>query len=464
MPQSPTSVSHAPATNDTTGVPTGTFSSAWVAWYAVGVLMVLYICSFVDRQILSLLVAPIRRDFGMTNTQIGMLQGLAFAILYTTLGLPLGWLADRMSRRRIIAGGVFFWSLAATACGMAANAAQLFLARIGVGIGEAALSPSAYSLITDYFKPEKLGRAFGVYNMGITIGSGIALIVGGVVVSWVSAAGETFELPFIGPVRAWQLVFIVTGVPGLLLCLLMLTVPEPPRRGLIHTASAEGPKTAIPLRQVVRFILERGSLYGLHFISFALLAAVGYGMVNWAPTAFSQDFGLPIGTIAMGIGSIVVTCGSLGMYGAGRISDLLTARGRQDAAVVVCIGIALCTGITGTLAQLTDSLVLLWALTALMNLTIASYSALAPMAIGLVTPNQMRGQVSAVYLLVINLIGLGFGPVIVPVISDHVLGDPSKLRISLAIVCALCCTISAVLLYALRPIYARHVEEAAQWR
>ena len=201
------------------------------AWYAVGVLMLLYVCSFADRQILSLLVAPIKRDFGMSNTQIGLLQGLAFAILYTTLGLPLGWLADRMSRRRIIAFGVFFWSLAATACGMAANATQLFLARVGVGVGEATLSPSAYSLITDYFKPEKLGRAFGIYNMGITIGSGVALIAGGLVVSWVSTAGESFTLPIVGTVRAWQMVFIVTGAPGLLLCLLMFTVPEPPRRG-----------------------------------------------------------------------------------------------------------------------------------------------------------------------------------------------------------------------------------------
>src|SRR5690349_9296641 len=145
--------------------------SAWLAWYAVGVLMTLYVCSFADRQILSLLVAPIRRDFGLSNTQVGLLQGLTFAALYTALGLPIGWLADRMSRRWIIACGSFFWSLAATACGLAANATQLILARVGVGIGEATLSPSAYSLLTDYFKPEKLGRAFGIYSMGITIGS-----------------------------------------------------------------------------------------------------------------------------------------------------------------------------------------------------------------------------------------------------------------------------------------------------
>jgi hypothetical protein len=187
--------------------------------------------------------------------------------------------------------------------------------------------------------------------------------------------------------------------------------------------------------------------------------------VSWAPTALSQDFHVPIGTIALGIGIIAATCGSLGMYGAGKISDWLTSRGRADAAIVVCIGIAVFTGVTGTLAQVTDSLTLVWVFTALLNLTLSSYSALAPMALGLVTPNQMRGQVSAVYLLVLNLIGLGVGPVLVPLISDHVLRDPMKLRAAMAIVSVVCSATAVILLCVLRPIYARGVTEAAaRWR
>jgi MFS family permease len=426
--------------------------------------MLLYVCSFADRQILSLLVAPIKRDFGMTNTQMGLLQGLAFAVLYTVLGVPFGWLVDRISRRWIIACGVFFWSLAATACGLAANAPQLVLARIGVGIGEATLSPSAYSLIVDYFKPDKLGRAFGVYNMGITIGSGVALLAGGLVVSWVSAAGETFAVPLLGEVRAWQLVFIVTGAPGILLCLLMFTVPEPARRGLLAPVAPGESIAAVSWGQVARFARERLSLYTLHFLSFALLATVGYGLVNWGPTAFAQAFNVPIGTIAMGLGLTTMIFGSAGMYAAGKISDWLTARGRRDAAVVVCIGLALCTGVTGTCLQLVDSLNGIWVCNALLNLTLSSYSALAPMAIGLVTPNQMRGRMSALYLLVLNLIGLGFGPVLVPLISDHILGDPAKLRHALAIVCIACCSTSAAMLCVLRPIYERRVREAERWR
>ena len=453
-----------PLGDDTSPARAVPFPRAWVAWYAVGVLMLLYVCSFADRQILSLLVAPIKRDFGISNTQMGLLQGLAFAVLYTVLGVPLGWLADRISRRRIIACGVFFWSLAATASGMAGNATQLVLARIGVGIGEATLSPSAYSLITDYFRPEKLGRAFGIYNMGITIGSGIALLAGGLVVGWVSGAGATFHIPILGEVRAWQLVFIVTGAPGLLLCLLMLTVPEPARRGLLAPVSAGEAVPAVSFEQVIQFVRERSTLYSLHFISFALLATVGYGLVNWGPTAFAQAFHVPIGTVAMGLGITTVVFGSVGMYGAGKISDWLTARGRSDAAMLVCIGLAIWTAITGTLLQFTSSLNGIWIFNALLNLSLSSYSALAPMALGLVTPNQLRGRVSALYLLVLNLIGLGCGPVLVPLISDHVLGDPSKLRDALAIVCAVCCCTSAVLLCVLRPIYARHVRDAERWR
>jgi MFS family permease len=439
------------------------FPAAWLAWYAVGVLMLLYVCSFADRQILSLLVAPIKRDFGMSNTQMGLLQGLTFAVLYTVLGVPFGWLVDRISRRWIIAGGVFCWSLAATACGVASNATQLVFARIGVGIGEATLSPAAYSLIVDYFRPEKLGRAFGIYNMGITIGSGVALLAGGLVVSWVSAVGETFELPLIGAVRAWQLVFIATGAPGLLLCLLMFTVPEPARRGLLVPAAAGESITAVSWAQVARFARQRSSLYGLHFLSFALLATFGYGLVNWGPTAFAQAFQVPISTIAMGLGLTTAIFGSIGMYGAGKISDYLTARGRRDAAIVVCIGLAICTAITGTCLQLTQSLNGIWIFNALLNLSLSSYSALAAMAIGLTTPNQMRGRMSALYLLVLNLIGLGCGPVLVPLISDHLLGDPTKLRYALAIVCVVCCCISVAMLCVLRPIYERRVREAEHW-
>src|SRR5580704_8856429 len=246
------------------------YPSSFAAWYSVAVLMLMYIFSFIDRTTISLLVEPMKRDLHISDTQIGMLQGLAFALLYTFLGLPIARLSDRHSRRAIIAGGVFIWSIMATLCGLARSAIQLFIARIGVGVGEAALSPAAYSIITDSFPRSKLGGAFGVYNIGITIGAGTALLLGGIVVAAVSHAGATYTLPLLGEVRAWQMVFIVTGAPGVVLPLLLLTFREPARRGVLRTWSGEAAELLRPpLREVLGYLWLHRKFYCLYFIALA---------------------------------------------------------------------------------------------------------------------------------------------------------------------------------------------------
>src|SRR5271156_3052486 len=224
------------------------YPSSFAAWYSVAVLMLMYIFSFIDRTTISLLVEPIKR------------------------------LSDRHSRRAIIAGGVFVWSIMATLCGLARSAVQLFMARVGVGVGEAALSPAAYSIITDSFPRSKLGGAFGVYNVGITIGAGTALLVGGIVVGAVSRAGASYTLPLFGPVHAWQMVFILTGAPGIVLPLLLLTFREPKRRGLLLTQSGNEQAVAPgkpPLREVMSYAWQNRKFYGLHFVAMALLAMAG---------------------------------------------------------------------------------------------------------------------------------------------------------------------------------------------
>ncbi|MGH9937465.1 MAG: MFS transporter, partial [Blastocatellia bacterium] len=215
-----------------------TESSLKYAWYVVFVLMVCLTLSFIDRQILSLLVGPIKRDLGISDTRIGLLQGLAFALFYTLMGLPVGWLVDRYSRRTIIAAGVFFWSLMTALCAVAGNFWSLFAARLGVGVGEATLGPAAMSLTSDYFPKEKLGGALSVYAMGIFIGSGLALIVGGTVVSAV-AGMPAVTLPIIGEIASWRLTFLIVGAPGLLVGLLVYTVREPLRRDLLRPSEGE---------------------------------------------------------------------------------------------------------------------------------------------------------------------------------------------------------------------------------
>ncbi|MCI0489999.1 MAG: MFS transporter, partial [Blastocatellia bacterium] len=190
------------------------------AWYVVIILMVCYTLSFIDRQILSLLVKPIQRDLGINDTEMGLLQGAAFGIFYTLLGLPMGWLADRISRRNLIAVGVFFWSLTTALCAVAKSFGSLFFARMGVGVGEATLAPSAFSMISDYFPKERLGTALSVYAMGIFIGSGLANIVGGTVVGSVVDM-PAVDLPVIGTIASWRLTFLIVGLPGILVGLLL---------------------------------------------------------------------------------------------------------------------------------------------------------------------------------------------------------------------------------------------------
>ena len=209
------------------------------SWYVVVVLTLAYTVSFIDRQIMALMVEPIRRDLGISDTQMSLLLGLAFAIFYTLLGIPIARLADRYSRRLIIASGITIWCLMTAACGLARNYTQLFAARIGVGVGEAALSPSALSMISDYFPKETRGRAVAFYTMGIAMGVGLAMIIGGQVIALVSAAPPVV-LPVLGELYAWQTVFLVVGLPGLLMAVLMKTVKEPVRReGLKTEAGAD---------------------------------------------------------------------------------------------------------------------------------------------------------------------------------------------------------------------------------
>ena len=205
--------------------------SSLSAWYAVIVLLLAYVLSFVDRIIMSLLVIPIQKDLGISDTQMGLLMGLAFAIFYTVVGIPIARLSDAKSRKIIVSIGIFLWSIMTAVCGLARSFIELFLARVGVGVGEATLSPAAYSMIADYFPEEKLGKAIAVYQSGALFGSGIAFIIGGAIVGLIVNSNAT-SLPFLGELQPWQLAFIIVGLPGVLMALVMLTVKEPKRTGI----------------------------------------------------------------------------------------------------------------------------------------------------------------------------------------------------------------------------------------
>jgi MFS family permease len=253
------------------------YPSAARAWYAVSVLTFAYIFSYIDRQILSLLVAPIRRDLHITDTQMSLLMGISFALFYTLFGFPVGRLADTSSRRNIITAGVFTWSLFTAACGVVSSYAHLFLMRVGVGVGEAALSPPAYSLLSECFPPNRRALALSVYATGMYLGAGLALMIGGIVVAH-TGAGGTIALPLVGyAIFTWQLTFFLVGLPGLLVALLIRTVAEPARRERRAAAAA-------PLSTVAAFVVKHRATFGCHHLAQSMLSLASYSASAWVPT------------------------------------------------------------------------------------------------------------------------------------------------------------------------------------
>ena len=431
------------------------YPSSLSAWTTVTILMIAYVLSFIDRQILNLLVEPIRRDLVISDTQMSLLMGLSFALFYTICGIPLGRLADTRSRRGLIAIGVLFWSAATAACGMAKLYWQFLICRIGVGVGEAALSPAAYSLIADSFPPERRATAISVYSMGVYLGSGIAFLLGGLVIQFASAQGDVV-LPVLGEVRPWQLIFLILGAAGILFTLLMLAVHEPARRGV-------GAGVAVPLAEVGRYIRSNRRTVLCHNFGFAGLAFAGYGSAAWIPTFFIRTYGWDAGQVGVIYGSIVAVFGCLGIVFGGRLADWLAKHGRSDANMRV--------GLYAAIGALPFVLAFplmgdaFWA-SVLMAPTVFCLSmpfGVAPAAIQEIMPNAMRGQASALYLFVITLIGLGIGPTAVALVTDFVFANDNALRYSLLIVTALAVLSSIILLSRGLAPYRDSIERLQQW-
>ena len=293
------------------------------AWYAVVILTIAYVVSFLDRQLLSLVVQDVKADLDLSDTQVSLLLGFAFALFYTTMGIPIGRLADKKSRRAIIGVGITFWCLMTAACGLAKNYTQLFLARVGVGVGEATLSPSSLSMISDYFPKEKRGKAIGFFNMGVSVGSGIALIVGGQIVAYV-ANSPPLVLPFFGEIFAWQALFLYVGLPGLIVAALMVTVREPKRKEKIKIKTELGEETEeVSIKETIQFLLERKQAYGWLFLSMACSVLIGYAFLSWMPAMYIRSYDIGIDVISIWLGSAFLIAGPIGAISTGWLCDYL---------------------------------------------------------------------------------------------------------------------------------------------
>lgn len=400
------------------------------AWYVVAVLTIAYIFSFIDRQIINLMVEPIKRDLEINDLQISYLMGLSFAMFYTLFGIPLGRLADTRSRRMIISLGIAFWSLMTAGCGITKRYWDLALMRMGVGVGEAALSPAAYSLIADYFPPNRRSTAMSVYSMGIYIGSGLAFILGGAIIKYASGQ-ESFVVPVLGSVRNWQVVFFIVGLPGLLVALLLLTVKEPIRR-----ASAEGgTKVRIAtLGETFSYVLQNKMTFTCLCLGVALATLSSYASIGWIPTMFARKFKWNPATIGMVYGTIIATAGTLGVVSGGWLADRWSESGTKDAPLRVawigCLG-----GIPCCFAYPIMSSGELTAYILVLTVFFTSMPfGVAPAAIQRMMPNTMRAQATAIYLFVINLIGMGLGPTVVALLTTNYFEDVNAVHRSLQIV------------------------------
>jgi MFS family permease len=414
--------------------------------YLIFILLLAYTFSFIDRQILSLLVEPMKRDLDISDTQMSLLQGLSFALFYTIMGLPLGRLADSKSRRGLIAGSIFVWSLMTVACGLAKNYWHLFIARMGVGVGEAGLSPAAYSLIADSVDKKHLAKAISIYTMGIYLGGGLALMVGGMVIEW-AAAFTTISLPMIGEIYAWQAVFLAVGLPGLLLVPFLFTLKEPIR--------TQERTTVVPVADVVGFLKNNKKTVLFHNFGAALASVAGYGTLAWAPSYLIRVHGMSGSEVGFAFGLIVLIFGAGGVITGGIIADKLLKAGQTDAKMRVAMW-AMIIGIVPTIiyplmSDLTMVLIFLAISTFFTNFIMG----LGPAAIQEVVPNTMRGQFSALYLFIVNLIGLGLGPTLVALSTDYIFGSPLDVGYSLLFVTCTAMAGSALLLGRCLPHY-RH--------
>lgn len=426
------------------------------AWYVVFLLFLGYTLSFVDRQILTLLVDPISQDLGLTDTQFSLLHGLAFALFYTFLGLPSGWLVDRYDRRVIAGLGIAGWSVMTMLCGTSRVYWHLFLARMGVGVGEATLSPAALSMLSDLFSKERLPRAASVYAVGIAVGSGLALLFGGYVVHLAQSL-ESINVPFLQQLHPWQIVFLLVGVVGFPLAFAVLRLKDPPRREL-----AKGAKV-LPVSEVVAFVRSRSRLFTCVLLGLSIATALGHGVLGWVPSYFIRVHHWTPEQVGFRYGLCVLFFGSGGLMFGSWLTERFRARGLLDAPVrASAIGIALCAPL-GVAAPLASDPMLALFLFALVQFAYMMPWGIAGAAFQLVAPNQMRGQLSALYLFCINIIGLGLGPTLVALLTDNVFGGGAGVAFSLATVAALLAPIAAVFMFAGLRAYGQGVIDARAW-
>ena len=410
------------------------------AWWAVGMFCIAAVLSYSDRQVLSLLVDPLRADLRLSDFDVSLLQGVAFSLIYAVAGLALGRAADVLPRKTVVLAGIVVWSLATVTCGYATSFTQLFAARAAVGIGEAALAPAALSMLTDSFPSERRGAAIGTFLMGMIIGSGAAIAIGGLVIE-AAQAGLFRGMPVLGELAPWRTVLVCLGLSGLPVIALVATVREPERR---HRTVA-GAAQALPLRAVLaRFRALRSFLIPL-YIAMGLSNICDYALLSWTPALLSRRFGLGAGEIGTVLGAVVVLAGVLGATGSGIVADRLVRLGIDKARLKLAY-VTLIVGTIGTLVAAAPAAASIFSLVGVWILASTSGQAAGLTILQEVVPNEIRGLSVSISSLVNIGLGLALGAALPALVVEYILHDTQAVGLAMTLV-ALPAAIVSILLY-----------------
>jgi MFS family permease len=428
------------------------YPSRIYAWYVVVLLTLSYAISLLDRWILSLLVGPVKAHFGVSDTQMGLLMGFWFAIFYVTMGLPFGWLADRFNRRAIVGGAMLFWCSMTAACGLAKSFGQLAAARLGIGLGEAALTPAANSLIADYFPRHEQNRAITFFNMGISTGMGFAYLIGGLIVGWM-VTQPPVVLPVFGMLETWQVVFLAAGAPGIVVALLALTIREPLRRERLARREDEA-----SLGHCMAYMRTHRGAYLPLFVGMSASPVAGYAW-QWLPTMFDRVWHWTPSQFSTWYGWVLLIFGPLGAITGGWLATRLYRQGRKDAPFVAALIAMATTTLISAVLPLAPNPYVAVALLAPASWTGAMGASCGAAAAVFMTPGEFRAQVSSIYVLTINGLGLLIGPTAVGLLNDHVFTGPTGVRWSLVLVVLVAAGALVVYLATARRPYRRAVEE-----
>ncbi len=407
----------------------------------MAVLTITMFLSVVDRQILLLLITPIKRDMTLSDTQISLLIGAMFVIVYLGVGIPLSRLIDRGRRTWILALGVATWTSATAACGMVQTFWQLALARMMVGAGESCNAPATYSLVADFYSREKLARPLAVINIGSVLGVGFAFMGGGLLIAWLGSIGDV-HLPLVGNVRAWQLMFLLAALPGLPLVLLILLVVPEPRRRDEHLA----PDPVVPsLHDVVRHLFLRSAAYLPMILSTGVKSMLSFGLLVWSPSLFERKFGWEVGSPGLYIGALILLVCPCGLLVGGWLADRRASQGDVAANMRIVSWGALGLAPAAILYPLMPTTAL-----AMTMLAIGLFMAMLGVgpgsaAVQRITPGRMRGTVNAVYGAAVNLMGYGLGPLMIALFTDRLYGSDSALPTSMALMACILAPIGCLL-------------------